>query len=73
MLLNKVPHDRFHFLEAALLAAQPKHLQPKNARSVFRLQALSDGEGLLRETFTIHEMTLHQSPRGPKVVHKTKH
>ena len=66
VLLNKVAHDGFEFLEAALLAAQGKHLQAKDAGSVFRLQALANGEGFLGQALAVGEAALHQGPHGPK-------
>ncbi len=47
MLLDKEPDGGLDFLEAALLAAQRKHLESKNAGGGFRLQSLPNREGLL--------------------------
>ena len=66
MLLDKDSHDGLHFLETALLAAQRKHLEPKNAGRGFRLHALPDRQGLLGQTLALFEAAPHQGPHGPK-------
>jgi hypothetical protein len=67
VLLDEVAHDRCEFLEAALLAAQGKHLQSKDASGIFRcLQALSKSESFLGQAFAVGEVPLHQGPHGPQ-------
>ncbi len=67
MLLDKVPHGGFQFLEASLLPAQGKHLQPKNAGDVFRLQTLPNGEGFLGQALTVREAASQQGTHGSKL------
>jgi hypothetical protein len=55
MLLDKKPDGGLDLLEAALLAAQRKHLESKNAGGGFRLQALPKREGLFSKTLAVFE------------------
>src|SRR5947208_14856682 len=73
MFLEKDPDDRLDFLEAALLAAQRKHLESKNAGCGFRLQALPNREGILSQAFALFEAAAHQGPHGPKHCGEGKH
>src|SRR5262245_66531095 len=72
VLLDEVAHDGFEFLEAALLAAQGKHLQAKDAGGVFRLQALANGEGFLGSALAVAPPPPPPGPpRAPPPPHTT--